>query len=458
MDTENKVLILDNEELVLETIEMFYPSDDITLFTSSSLEDALKILEEEKPEVVVTNIILQDCQEQELIDKLKSHRSGIEVVVMSDLDKFKDTLADFGQEISDVVYKPIDMDILEIIIKRAQKHFTLNHSIQDSLISSNELQDENNNLNTQILELNSSIETLQSEKTSLQDNLNQIEADENSGAKLSREDEKLKSLENSLNKEKNLSNARVNLVISMINAIRKAATKTGLNDILNLFAEAIAKGLKISKVTAEVINTANTAKVKDLSNAVEDKILFLDTANGIEIPLQVGNYLCSIIINEEININDYTYMFHFIKDVINIVSSVSIMRATHAKQLEKEKGNSSNIRTILANIQMYIKKTQAIEKIQHTKDDLTKMSNDILDLVFSALDELGTLQDADKEKVKGVEAKLSIITDEKSQNFDFLSQKIAQVMELVSNIQLGLEGKRMNQVSGDQYLFSDARE
>jgi len=457
MEIENKILILDNEELVLETIEMFYPSDDITLFTSSSLEDALKILEAEKPEVVVTNIILQDCQEQELIDKLKSHRPGIEVVIMSDLDKFKDTLADFGESISDVIYKPIDMDILEIIIKRAQTNFILNHNIKNTLNSSDELQDENNNLNTKILELNAEIETLQHDNKSLQDNLDKISSNESSGSKLSKEDEKVKILEESLNKEKNLSNSRVNLIISMINAIRKATSKTGLNDILTIFAEAIAKGLKIQKVKALVINTSNTTKVRELSNALEDKILFLETVNGVEIPLQVGNYLCVIEINEKINVNDYTYMFHFIKDVINIISSVSILKSTHIKQLEKEKSNTSNIRTILANIQMYIKKTQAIEKIKHTKDDLIKMSNDILDLVFAAIDELEALTDIDKEKIKGVEEKLSIITDEKSQNFDFLSQKIAQVIELVSNIQLGLEGKRMNQVSGDKYLFSNDR-
>ena len=49
------------------------------------------------------------------------------------------------------------------------------------------------------------------------------------------------------------------------------------------------------------------------------------------------------------------------------------------------------------------------------------------------------------------------IISEKSQNFDILNQKIAQVIDLVNNIQTGLEGKRMQQVSGDQFLFSKDR-
>ncbi|MFC2140566.1 response regulator [Candidatus Auribacterota bacterium] len=460
MSENNKVLILDNEEMVLETIEMFYPSEEDKLYTASSLEKAFSILEEEKPSIIVTNAVVKESSGQDLIDKIREKNKTIEIIFMSDLNFFKDILAEFGGDISDVVYKPIDMDILETIIKRAREKQRIKQSIEKFEREKDSIRDENNNLNTKIIELTSKLEDFERENQNFKDQITELGhksavASESGGEQAKDFEEKIASLQKGIDEEKKINSLRMNLVVSLINALRKSSSKTTIVEIFSLFEEALATGLKINNVRISSVDKNNAAKINELNTLLTDNKLCSESPKGIEIPLKIGNSFYIITITDKINIHHYSHLIYFLKDALSLISLNKVSKDSYLKQLEKEKNTAKVVSSILANIQLYIKKSGAIEKVQNTKASLAKIADDILHLIFASQEEINKLED--KSKVQTIEANLNKIVGEKSQNFDIISQKLEQVIDMVNNIQEGLKGKRMQQVSGDQYLFSKDR-
>lgn len=452
MENIQKILVLDNEEMVLETIEMFYPSEDITLFTASSLDKGLKILSEEKPAVLVTHIKLRESTGRELIEKLRNISKDVEIVAMADLDQFKDVLAEFGKDISDVVYKPIDMDILEIIIKRAQERFSLKiqmRKIQQDFSSS---KDEVNNLNSQIMNLQNQADLYQKEVSEIKEQLAAFK--NNASAEISGQTE---IFQKQLEEGKKQIALQKNFGISLIAAFRKSSGKTKLPDIFSEFEECLQKTFNTRNCRIEPCEMNNYEKVQIYQDILKNNKFFYETSGGIEIPFKISSSLYVIVFSDKVDISPCIHLFHILKDILEFLARDLLVQRDYSVQLEKEKAKSGTVCTILANIQMYMKKSEAIEKIKNTREDLSKTSGDILDLIFNSQDCLDKQDEGTKTKIDPVIQNLNRIISEKSQNFDILNQKVSQVIDLVNNIQAGLEGKRMQQVSGDQFLFSKDR-
>ena len=452
MENTSKILVLDNEEMVLETIEMFYPAEDITLFTASSLDKALKILTEEKPSVIVTYIKLRECTGKDLIDKLRSVSRDVEIVAMADLDQFKDVLAELGKDISDVVYKPIDMDILEIIIKRAQERFLIKTQMEKIQQDFTVVRDEANNLNSRIMDLQNQVDLYKSETSGMKEQLAAFK--NNASAEISGQTE---IFQKQLEDEKRQSVLQKNFGISLINAFRKSTGKTKITDMFSEFEECLQKVFNTRNCRISACEMNNFQKIQLYQDLLKNNKLYSETSEGIEIPLKISNNLYVIIFSERVEISPCIHLFYILKDMLEFLVMHSLIQKDFSSQLEKEKGKSGTVCTILANIQMYFKKTDAIEKIKNTKEDLARTSNEILDLIFNSQDCLDKLDEGTKTKVDPVIKNLNKIISEKSQNFDIIVQKITQVIDLVNNIQSGLEGKRMQQASGDQFLFSKDR-
>jgi hypothetical protein len=115
------------------------------------------------------------------------------------------------------------------------------------------------------------------------------------------------------------------------------------------------------------------------------------------------------------------------------------------------------VNSILANIQMYVKKSQAAEKIEATSQHVSALSEDMLNLVLEVQKDLRKLEGIKEADLNKINKHLNTIVEEKAQNFDIVIQKLSQVKELVTNIKLGLSGRRMQQIEGDKYLFSKDR-
>lgn len=249
----------------------------------------------------------------------------------------------------------------------------------------------------------------------------------------------------------------MDLVISILNALRKSSSKDSLQDIFLLFEEALVATLKVEGAKISIIDSNDKKRVTELENILKSDQLALEAGSMVEIPFKAGTSLCSIRIFGKVNINNYNQLLYLFKELLSVLYFYNISNDRHLKQLETEKKRTTAISSIFANLQMYLRKSQAIEKMKDTKLNLSTVAEEILNLVLAVQNEVNKLEGIEPSVLQSINDNLTKIITEKAQNFDIIGQKLAQVNELVTNIQLGLSGQRMKQISGDRYLFSKDR-
>src|ERR1035441_70272 len=77
------VLVVDDEELALRTISRGLRAEGYEVFTAGSGEDALKVFEEQSPELILLDIVLPGIDGVEVLRRMKSTNPASIVLMMS---------------------------------------------------------------------------------------------------------------------------------------------------------------------------------------------------------------------------------------------------------------------------------------------------------------------------------------------------------------------------------------
>lgn len=116
----DKILIIDDDAGVRDSMQEFIKDSGYDIYTASSAEEALELLKSEIVDVVITDIILTGMDGLELTDLIK-HNYDIDVIVMtgySEKFSYEDAI---NKGASDLVFKPIRYRELMLRLKRVLK-------------------------------------------------------------------------------------------------------------------------------------------------------------------------------------------------------------------------------------------------------------------------------------------------------------------------------------------------
>ena len=116
----DKILIIDDDAGVRDSMQEFIKDSGYVIYTASSAEEALELLKSEIVDVVITDIILTGMDGLELTDLIK-HNYDIDVIVMtgySEKFSYEDAIT---KGASDLVFKPIRYRELMLRLKRVLK-------------------------------------------------------------------------------------------------------------------------------------------------------------------------------------------------------------------------------------------------------------------------------------------------------------------------------------------------
>jgi len=109
-----KVLIVDDEEEILRTIERYFSFfEGITLTTANSFEAAKQAINNESPNIVITDVNLGDGNGLDLIAIAQKYTKSTQVIVVtgaSDTERVVDAL-ELGAV--DYIKKPLDLEELK---------------------------------------------------------------------------------------------------------------------------------------------------------------------------------------------------------------------------------------------------------------------------------------------------------------------------------------------------------
>jgi DNA-binding response OmpR family regulator len=113
-----KVLIVDDEEMAIKMVELQMRADGYEVYTSNDGREAVELLKEHEPDLVISDIMMPFMSGLELLELIKSEKKKIPVILISALDDVEVIQTAIGMGADDFVIKPVNMDELSLRIQR----------------------------------------------------------------------------------------------------------------------------------------------------------------------------------------------------------------------------------------------------------------------------------------------------------------------------------------------------
>src|SRR6202142_1920919 len=128
-------LIIDDEELTLRTISRSLRQEGFEVFTALSAEDGLKLLRDEKPELVLLDIVLPGIDGVEVLRQIKQASPTAIVIMMSAYHLVERAVEAMKLGAFDYLVKPFQLGDLMTTLHRAAEVLALRVRVRDSVES-----------------------------------------------------------------------------------------------------------------------------------------------------------------------------------------------------------------------------------------------------------------------------------------------------------------------------------
>ena len=116
-----KILIAEDEPLMLMAIEAKLKNDGFEVMSAQDGREALKILENYEPDIIITDILMPYTSGLELIGVVRSTQKSIPIIVLSGLGQEETVMEAFDLGADDFLTKPFNPTELALRVKRLLK-------------------------------------------------------------------------------------------------------------------------------------------------------------------------------------------------------------------------------------------------------------------------------------------------------------------------------------------------
>ncbi len=150
---EKTILLVDDEEDIRDVLGISLSDIGYNVHAVENGEEAILLFKKINPEIVLTDIKMPGMDGIELLRKIKHESPDTEVIMITGHGDMNLAIKSLKYEATDFITKPINVDALEIALKRANDRMVMKHKLR---------------------EYTESLEELLQEKTELQDRLSSL--------------------------------------------------------------------------------------------------------------------------------------------------------------------------------------------------------------------------------------------------------------------------------------------
>lgn len=129
----NKVLIVEDEENIRSFIKLFLRNNGFEVFETDSGIDALNIVNKQKPDIVILDIMLPDLDGFKICSEIRKHNSNIGVIMLTAKGQDKDKIDGLESGADDYMIKPFNPKELLLRIKSILRR-TINEESNEKII------------------------------------------------------------------------------------------------------------------------------------------------------------------------------------------------------------------------------------------------------------------------------------------------------------------------------------
>jgi YesN/AraC family two-component response regulator len=127
----NKILIVDDEELIVRLLSMSLKSDGYHTLAAYNGEDGLKIVKNESPEIIITDIKMPGMDGLEFLKKIKEYDPDKEVIIVTGHGDIDSTITALQYGASDFINKPVRDESLTIALERAKEKIAIREKLAE---------------------------------------------------------------------------------------------------------------------------------------------------------------------------------------------------------------------------------------------------------------------------------------------------------------------------------------
>lgn len=113
-----KILVADDEPIMLKTIALKLKKDGHEVIATDNGREAIELIESEKPELVITDIMMPFASGLEIAGKVKQSASPVPVIILSSMGQENVVLEAFNLGADDFITKPFSPNELSVRVKR----------------------------------------------------------------------------------------------------------------------------------------------------------------------------------------------------------------------------------------------------------------------------------------------------------------------------------------------------
>jgi len=133
-----KILVVDDEAIVRESLGDWLKDADYQVFTAESGHEALKVIEQEKPVIMIADLVMPSMDGIELMKRAKARQPGIEVIIITAYASIPTAITAMKEGAYDYIEKPFCPERAELLVKKLAEHQEL---IEENLSLRQRLED-----------------------------------------------------------------------------------------------------------------------------------------------------------------------------------------------------------------------------------------------------------------------------------------------------------------------------
>jgi len=126
----DKILVVDDEANIRNSLSEVLTDEGYECLTASEGKEALRIINEEDIQLVITDLIMPEMDGMELLREVRSQFSEIKVILLTAFGKVEDAVNAMRYGAVDFLLKPVDFEMLIIKVKESFKELELRRELK----------------------------------------------------------------------------------------------------------------------------------------------------------------------------------------------------------------------------------------------------------------------------------------------------------------------------------------
>lgn len=130
MDATPRILVADDDERILQTMSRNLVLAGYRVLTASSGTDAVRRYQQEKPDIVLTDVRMPYVDGFEVLKKIRAYNPEAEVILVTGHGDMEMTISALRAGASDFIAKPVEQHVLEAALRHATDRLRLKRELR----------------------------------------------------------------------------------------------------------------------------------------------------------------------------------------------------------------------------------------------------------------------------------------------------------------------------------------